>query len=78
MADVKGRVKAIIMDKSAAPSDTITLGPELGYDQSNTQVAADAINAEFGTQVTVGEILGFQNIGQVGEYVAGLVGNVAD
>ena len=75
MADgIRGKVKTIIMDKSSAPSNTITLGPDLGYDASNTQVAADAINTEFGTSVTVNDILAFQNIGQVADYVAGLVG----
>lgn len=71
---VRGKVKTIIVDKSAAPSNTITLGPDLGYDGSNAQVAVDAINAEFGTNVTAAEFLGFQNIGEVADYVASIVG----
>jgi len=75
MADgIRGKVKVIIMDKSSAPSNTITLGPDLGYDASNTQVAVNAINAEFGTNVTEAEFLSYQNIGQVADYVASLVG----
>lgn len=73
MGEVKGRVKSIIMDKSAAPSDSITLGPDLGYNASNVQVAVDAINTEFGTSVTSAEFLSYQTIGQVGDYVASLV-----
>jgi acyl carrier protein len=71
----KGKVKNIIMDKSAAPSDNITLGPELSYDATNAQVAVDAINSSFGTNVTVEQFLSFQTIGEVGDYVASLVHN---
>lgn len=73
MSEIKGKVKTIIMDKSAAPSDTITLGPDLSYDASNVQVAVDAINSEFGTAVTAEQFLSFQTIGEVGDYVASLV-----
>lgn len=73
MSGVKGVVRTIIMDKSAAPNDNITLGPQLSYDAANSQVAVDAINAQFGTNVTVSEFLSFQNIGEVGDYVATLV-----
>ncbi|MBJ7428993.1 MAG: hypothetical protein JHD28_08565 [Bacteroidia bacterium] len=69
----KGKVKNIIVDKSTAPSDTITLGPDLSYDASNVQVAVDAINSEFRTNLTVEQFLSFQTIGQVGDYVASLV-----
>lgn len=74
MGEIKGKVKTIIMDKSSAPSDDITLGPQLSYDASNSQVAVDAINAEFGTTLTVGAFSGFNNIGQVGDYIEGEVG----
>jgi len=69
----KGKVKNIIVDKSTAPSDTITLGPDLSYDASNVQVAVDAINSEFRTNLTAEQFLSFQTIGQVGDYVASLV-----
>ena len=75
MSEIKGKVKTIIMDKSAAPNDNITLGPQLSYDASNAQVAVDAINTEFGTNVTTEQFLGFQTIGEVGDYVASLVHN---
>lgn len=74
MGEIRGKVKTIIMDKSSAPSDDITLGPQLSYDASNSQVAVDAINAEFGTTLTVGDFLGFNNIGQVGDFIEGQVG----
>lgn len=73
MADIKGKVKIIMMDKSSAPSDTITLGPDLSYDASNAQVAVDAINSEFGTTVTKDQVLSFNTIGEVGDYIASLV-----
>ncbi|MFA9215070.1 MAG: hypothetical protein ACEQSR_14730 [Candidatus Methylacidiphilales bacterium] len=73
MSEIKGKVKTIIMDKSSAPSDTITLGPDLSYDASNVQVAVDAINSEFRTNLTAEQFLSFQTIGQVGDYVASLV-----
>ncbi len=75
MSEIKGKVKTIIMDKSSAPSDNITLGPELSYNASNAQVAVDAINNEFGTAVTTDQFLSFQTIGEVGDYVASLVHN---
>jgi acyl carrier protein len=73
MADIKGKVKIIMMDKSSAPRDTIRLGPDLSYDASNAQVAVDAINSEFGTNVTADQVLSFNTIGEVGDYVASLV-----
>jgi acyl carrier protein len=75
MADVLAKVKIIMMDKSSAPSDTITLGPDLGYDASNAQVAVDAINSEFGTTITVDQVLNFNTIGEVGNYVESIVNN---
>jgi acyl carrier protein len=73
MSEIKGKVKIIMMDKSSAPSDTITLGHDLSYDATNVQVAVDAINSEFGTNVTADEVLKYNTIGEVGDYVAGLV-----
>lgn len=71
---VRGKSKAIIMDKSTSPSNSITLGTDLNYDANNAQLAADAINLEFGTKITSADILSFQTIGEVADYVAGLVG----
>jgi acyl carrier protein len=52
---MKGKFKNIIMDK--APSgEQLTLKAELGYDNNSFQILADALNAEFGTQITVAQL----------------------
>jgi acyl carrier protein len=74
MGDVKGKVKTIIMDKTSGANDNITLGTQLNYDASNSAVAVDAINARFGTNLTIAEFLNFNDIGEVGDYIEGQVG----
>ncbi|MCF8254079.1 MAG: acyl carrier protein [Bacteroidia bacterium] len=52
---MSGGQKKIIMDK--APSgEQLTLKVDLGYDNNSFQILADALNAEFGTSITVAQL----------------------
>lgn len=68
---IKGRVKAIIMDK-APKGDQIKMQAEFGFQTPDYQALATEFNAAFGTQVTESDLSGLQTVDDVVIYMESL------
>ena len=55
MADIKGRVKTILIDR-APSADGLSMTITLGFTPGDYQPLADALNKEFNIQVTAAEL----------------------